>query len=1603
MGTSSARPDDLDTFARGSRSADDELRTHASRLRGAYDEFRSGSRWGQFDADSLIVAFGRYIDLNEVDARWVAQIAAAFRAAGGDGAPARLPDAAIEASLRATGLAGGRESVTFDDPVAFGFPATSGYADDPVNTASGNFLFAETDLPAAALAAGLGWRRTYNSRSRAAGAFGPGWSSWADARLWAREDGAVYEGPDGQRAVFGRQGSGYGRVMGLPALVHVVPGGLELHWFDGRRWAFDGAGRPVTLDSGPGTRIRLSYSDGRLTGLRHTGGRSVTLAWTGDRITAALAYDGRVLEYGYADGVLITAGDRRYRIDDARIVEVSDADGVVEARNTYDEGGRVRTQTSRFGHLTRFAYLPGRVTVAGDDEITNTYLHDDHGRLLTVIDGHGERLSRTYDQWGNPVSVTDRNGAVTTVEWDERSRPTRRVLPGGSAFTTVYDDAGRVLEVTASTGATSRYRYEGAERSPSELVDAEGGVTRLEVRDGLVHRITDPDGVTLAFTFDADGSILTCTDGLGNSALMERDAVGRVVATHTPLGRRSTFDYDDLGRLVERRDPAGGVWRYEHSAAGRVTAVTDPAGARRETRYGPHGMAEATVDPLGRSSSRVYDELGNVARLVAADGAKWDYAYDALSRPTAITDPAGATWLHEYDVVGNLVASIDPVGTRHTATVDEAGRVTALGDGLTGSEFAFDELGRAVAHVRPDGTAARAGYDRCGRRTMIEDPAGGVTRIEYTPGGRVRRAVSPGGRETAFEYDPAGRLTARIDGAGRRTDFRYDADGALIAQGSVTFEYDPGGRLVARGKTRFAYDLAGRVVETTDAGGGVRRFGYDLAGHLTEAVDPLGGRTRYEYHPRGWLASVTDPLGAVTTRRYDEVGRVVAETDPLGRDTTYRYDAAGRPIARVDGAGREIRWSYDVSGRVVAMAAGDAPAVTVARDALGRPVEIDEPESYRHRLRWDRAGRLVERRRDGLVLRWRYGPDGERTALQYPDGTETTYAFDDGGLVTGLRNQATGPIAIHRDADGRMVGADSARIHATWQYTDGELTGYRFNDRSAQLTRDAAGRIMAARVDGAELTFRYDPAGQLVAAGPSGFAYDAAGRLIRETSPAGTATYTYDAAGQLSSRNDTPYEYDGSGRRVREGESRRYRWDHFGRLSAVDAGERTTAVSVDALGELAVVAGQSLLWDGGQYGALCWLGGHPVVGPGQPWARGSEPLAPDWQGTPGAARDPFGAPARTEVGLGFGGEAEFAGVTWLRDRVYHPGTRAFLSPDPLSAVPGTAWSGNRYHYAGNDPLGHADPLGQRPVTDAELSAYRDELGRNAWDKTTDWVGDNWEYIAAGALIVGGIAVMATGVGGPLGAAMIGGALLSMGGSTAVQKFTTGEVDWGEVAVSGLIGGATGVVGAAGGLFVGSSARLAATSPFLRGAVTGGVGNVLGGMTNRGLHGDDVFNPAGMAADLLLGGVTGGVGGRVGARAQTSSSPYDDSVPLRPGVFGETTTSGDILIQPNLAPKDLAETLRHETVHRLVTPKKPGLLRDAMQFSYQHTHLGRYLEEAAAETYAKLNPLKGMTFPFTHGYKINPLGLAAEGSGVAGVVGGLGYGGYKLVEGVFGDD
>ncbi len=271
--------------------------------------------------------------------------------------------------------------------------------------------------------------------------------------------------------------------------------------------------------------------------------------------------------------------------------------------------------------------------------------------------------------------------------------------------------------------------------------------------------------------------------------------------------------------------------------------------------------------------------------------------------------------------------------------------------------------------------------------------------------------------------------------------------------------------------------------------------------------------------------------------------------------------------------------------------------------------------------------------------------------------------------------------------------------------------------------------MVAAETDGRLRMWSYDAAGQLVgAADPTGerrYGYDPAGRLSGESGPGGERGYRYDAAGQLRSSHgaegERSYRYDDAGRRVAEdgpGHRRRYRWDGFGRLTGIDTGRAEHA----AAGRRARRAGAGRR--------------HPA-GLGQ--RRPDGPAGRDRRGHPARPRLAVGRhrerPARTRLAadpgrgggprpVGLGRRAGWAwataassavdGLLWLRQRAYDPATRAFLQPDPLPPIVGTAFAAHPYHYAGNDPVNAADPLGRRPVTDAELAGQRDEHGGGGW-------------------------------------------------------------------------------------------------------------------------------------------------------------------------------------------------------------------------------------------------------------------------------------------------
>ena len=574
----------------------------------------------------------------------------------------------------------------------------AGYAADPVNTALGNFVEVETDLPFGGLLAGLTFARTYNSRSDRSGPFGARWASWATTRLVERTWTAEFEGPDGQRVAFPRTGSGFGRAVGVDALVERSAAGLALAWFDGRRWEFDAAGRPVRTWAGPGTAVRFVH-DGRPAGRAGPRARSHRDRGVGrrGRVVAVSGSDGRRVDYRYADGGLVEAagpaGARRYDLDEAgRVASVTDADGVVELVNTYDEQGRVLTQRSPFGRLVTFGYAAGRV------------------------DGGRRRLGRS----------------------DERL-PARRRRPAGRPHRRPRPHAAQTLRRLGQPGRDRRARRRGdpagvrRPRAPGAPHDAvrsgvHGGLGRRRP-GGRDHGRRRADPVRTLRGRRAHPVGDRRPGGRGHPPARGRRAgAGRhgPRRRHGPAAprlrrpprrgrrRRRRCGADRARRRRARRArwsprPGGAPSWSTTGTGGWSSAATRPAacgatstapragGPRWSIRPGRARRPPTVRTARPRSSSTRSARSPPRATTCSAtsptaptpDGAKWAFRHDALSRLTAWTDPAGGTWWQEHDVDGNPTGSADPTGVRTRITYDQAGRVTAVDDGLivTGTEL----------------------------------------------------------------------------------------------------------------------------------------------------------------------------------------------------------------------------------------------------------------------------------------------------------------------------------------------------------------------------------------------------------------------------------------------------------------------------------------------------------------------------------------------------------------------------------------------------------------------------------------------------------------------------------------------------------------------------------------------------------------------------------------------------------------------------------------------------------------------------------------------------------------------------------------------------
>ena len=523
---------------------------------------------------------------------------------------------------------------------------------------------------------------------------------------------------------------------------------------------------------------------------------------------------------------------------------------------------------------------------------------------------------------GDPASVRDPEGRVTTFTYDLRRQRTSETDNAGQTTAYTYDGNGNRTSLTPPEGNTWLYRYDGADR----LVEVE-----------------DPDGGVTVYTYDGNGNRLTQTDALERTTSFEYDVVNRRTATVLPAtatepAARETYAYDAAGNRTGLTDAKGQTIAWEYDVLDRETLRTYSL---------PSGPLGPTGDDL-QSIATELDPNGNPTRVTetytGATGTRvTDRTYDPFDRLETVTDPHGETISYAYDPNGNRTRLTDPDGKVTRTSFDALNRTIAVTSaaGVTESTY-FRDSRLAEVHY-PNGSTETTTYDDAGRVSTIENRQGTTLvssfQYEYDGNGNRTRQVEDNGagpEETTYTFDSLDRLT-----------------GATYPEQTVSYTYDAVGNRL----TEQATDTTGTLV--TD-----KHFTYDTRDRLLALTDqlapdgPSSGSTDYAYDANGNQTSRTRG-GITTVLRYSVRNRLIEVREDGALLGSYLYDHQGLRVAKRSGTGDTVRYVYDDQSVLLQT---DLAGTTITKYDYGadRLLSLDNLTTGRQYYLFDALGSIVD-------------------------------------------------------------------------------------------------------------------------------------------------------------------------------------------------------------------------------------------------------------------------------------------------------------------------------------------------------------------------------------------------------------------------------------------------------------------------------------------------------------------------------------------------------------------------------------------------------------------------------------------------------------------
>lgn len=993
---------------------------------------------------------------------------------------------------------------------------------------------------------------------------------------------------------------------------------------------------------------------------------------------------------------------------------------------------------------------------------------------------------------GSNLHLTAEDGSEIYVFDSFFGRHTQTLLPmtGAVLYNFGYDANGLLVTVT----------------------DGSGNVTTIQ-RDANGHptAIVSPYGQTTTLTIDANGYLSQVTEPMGNTIKLTNTPLGLVTSMKDSNGNLYNFQYDSSGFLTKDSDPAGGVLnlaRVDNGSGFGVTETTAQGRARNNKVAFSSGASSTTQQftntwtnglQASESDTQQNGQLSEAAALPNGTSYSKTYGPDprwGIQLPIATSETLTYGSL-TMNITNSRAASLgNPADPFSLITQTDTKTV----NGRT-YKSVFTESTKTLVHTTPVGRTTTTTLDALERIATIQPPAGTLTSFTYDSRGRLG-STTQGTRQTLFSYDANGRLASITDPLNLTRNFTYDADGNLL---TTTLQ---DGRVIT-----YSYDNNGNLTSITPPSAAAHSFSYSSVNLATSYSPPVvngGGATAYSFSPDREITKITRPDGQIANYNYDAAGQLSSLVTPSAT-LNFGYDATtGNLLSASISSGEAIAYSYN----------GPLPTGSTWTGMVAGNVS----RAYNNNF-WVNSQSI----NGGNSVAFTYDKDGLPSKA---------------GLVTLKHNAKT----------GLYTGSTLAAVKDTLTYnTFAEASAHtaKFGTTvlyKAAYTRDNIGRITTLKdtIGGATTSYAYtfDHAGRLIGVKKGSttiatYTYDNNSNRLSVTTPSGTVNATYDSQDRLLTYSNASYTYTANGELATKSVGSNlttYQYDVLGNLTAVTLPNGTQiSYIVDAENnrvgkKLNSVLVAGFLYDGRDLVAQLDANNQIV----SQFVYGSGSVSPDYMVTSGVTyrifADHLGSP-RLVVNSSTGQIVQridydefgnvisdtnpgfqpfgFAGGLYDQDtklvrfgaRDYDPTVGRWTAKDPILFLGGST---NLYGYVLNDPVNLVDPSG---LKDKDCTCQKQT------SPFKNFVGGVIDAVSRGANpFLGPLTYVAAGAAGTLGV----GDLIAGGPSmTEVARAQAGVSSWVDTSSVSYIAGnvITDLVG--GGFIKGAE-----------GAAAGGAGRVL---------------------------------------------------------------------------------------------------------------------------------------------------------------------------------